>query len=82
METGTYPAFMDLLYLFNPKIGEPEPEHESNVTAFLDALIQTPAMVTAHGYLVNWGKSSRQFMTNKVKPFMEVVSVEPASQKF
>ena len=56
LETGTYPTYMDLLYLFNPKIGEEEPEHSDNVTAFLDAVIQTATIQTAHAYLVDWGK--------------------------
>ena len=53
--TGVYPSFIDLLEKFNPQIGEDDPDLETEVNLFLDTVMATDPMRTAHSHLVSWG---------------------------
>ena len=55
LDTGTYPSMRVMLELFNPYIGQPDPDIDNEIELFLFELLKTESMLVAFQYLSDWG---------------------------
>ena len=70
LNTGVYPLAKVLLDNFNPQIGEPDPELDAEISAFLDAVLATEPMQVALSWLTGWGNC----IIMSYHPFIDAVS--------